>query len=146
MVDLAEVSFPDETGGMLLGYANHDDVVVRGIIGPGPRARHRRTRFTPDAEYQQQLLEAHFHRTGGVETYLGDWHSHPRGAAGLSGKDKKTLTRIATTASSGTPAPVMAVIAGGPTDWKFAAYCYLGRKQGLIFSRASLLPLFLHIC
>ena len=146
MCALGEQSFPLETGGILLGYeADNGEAVVTAIIGPGQNAKHRRYRFSPDAEYQQAELTAHHLRTNGRETYLGDWHTHPRGSTALSLLDKKTLTRIACTASSGTVKPVMAILGGGSESWEVGVVRFLGWKRRFPFNRydlASLSPQF----
>lgn len=130
MVDLAMARFPLETGGMLLGYeAENGEAVVTAIIGPGPKARHRRFRFAPDADYQQAELDAHFWRTDGRETYLGDWHTHPRGTPSLSFLDKRTLARIARTPSSGTVNPIMAILAGEKEIWNIGVVRLLRCKR-----------------
>lgn len=135
MCALGEETFPLETGGMLLGYeADNGEAVVTAVIGPGPRARHRRYRFSPDAEYQQSELTAHYVRTDGRETYLGDWHTHPGGSTVLSFLDKKTLTRIASTPSSGTAKPVMAILGGGSRTWDIGAVRFLGWKRRFPFN------------
>lgn len=125
---------PYETGGMLLGYeADNGEAVVTAIIGPGPRAKHRRFRFAPDADYQQEMLEAHFTRTDGRETYLGDWHTHPMGRAAPSLLDKRTLARIALTPSSCTTRPIMLILANDSTVWVAGAVRFLGRERNLFF-------------
>lgn len=122
MRELASQYVPVETGGMLLGYVSeHNEPVVTAIVGAGPDARHRRRRFRPDYDYQQDQLESHFRSTHGRETYLGDWHTHPAGACALSWLDKRVLVRIAKTPSSGTQRPTMVVLAGGTPEWRLHA-------------------------
>ena len=124
---------------MLLGYeADNGEAVVTAIIGPGPNAKHRQYKFSPDADFQQAELTEHHLRTNGRETYLGDWHTHPRGNPELSLLDKRTLTRIACTPSSGTTKPVMAILGGGSEDWDLGAVRFLGWKQRLLFNRYDL--------
>lgn len=142
MCALGEQRFPLETGGMLLGYeADNGEAVVTAIIGPGPNARHRRYRFAPDAEYQQAELTAHHLRTNGQETYLGDWHTHPRGSTALSFLDKRTLTKIACTPSSGTVKPIMAILGGGSERWDVGVVRFLGWKRRLLFNHYNLTSL-----
>jgi len=142
MLAYANASFPLETGGMLLGYeANNGEAVVTSIIGPGPHARHFRDRFVPDAEYQQAELEAHYTRTNGGETYLGDWHTHPDGESDLSNRDKRTLHHIATTPASGTANPVMLIMAGDVRDWIIGAVRYVGFYRRFLFRRYDLTTL-----
>jgi len=146
MVDLADEKFPLETGGMLLGYqADNGDAVVTAIIGPGPNARHRRYRFTPDPDYQQAQLEAHFWKTDGRETYLGDWHTHPRGPCALTFMDKRTLHRIACTTSSGTTRPIMMVLAGSGEGWTLGGARYLSARYRLCFIHCGLRPLVIRL-
>lgn len=146
MCALGKQSFPLETGGMLLGYvADNSDVVVKAIIGPGPNAIHRRYRFSPDAVYQQEELSEHHLRTNGRETYLGDWHTHPLGSTSLSLMDKRTLTRIAFTPSSGISKPIMAICSGGRNDWEVGVVRLQGFKWRPLFNQYDLAPLILQL-
>lgn len=142
MLELADRHYPFETGGMFLGYeAGNGEAVVTHLIGPGPRAKHSRFRFSPDSEYQQAELETHFRATNGRETYLGDWHTHPHSNSRLSWVDKKTLARIAKTPASGTRNPLMAILGGGSGTWGLGAVRFIGVKRGLLFGDYSLAPL-----
>jgi integrative and conjugative element protein (TIGR02256 family) len=121
---LAEDQFPHETGGVLLGYASDDAVVVQQLVGPGPLATHSRMSFSPDHEYHEHRVAEEYRRSHGVTTYLGDWHSHPSGAQRLSKRDKRTLKRIATFQAARIPNPVMLITAGPPWSidvWRLRA-------------------------
>lgn len=84
--------YPNETGGMLLGYqAENGEIVITSVIGPGPKGIHKPYSFVPDAAFQQSQLEARFFQSNGHETYLGDWHTHPHGTYRLSTTDKKNI-------------------------------------------------------
>lgn len=140
--EIADRHYPFETGGMLLGYeAKNGEAVVNAVIGPGPKAKHSRFRFVPDAKYQQAELGKHFYKTGGRETYLGDWHTHPLGSCRLSVVDKWTLARIARTPSSGTQHPVMAILCGSNADWKIGAVRFLSVKRRLLLREYRLAQL-----
>lgn len=118
-----------------MGYvADQESVVVKLLIGPGPRAEHRRNGFLPDAEYQQERIEAIYHKSAGVCTYLGDWHTHPTTSARLSHRDKRTLASIAADDASQTRSPIMAVLGNYDDAWKLHAYIYKG-TTGLLFRR-----------
>jgi len=131
MIGFASAEHPLETGGVMLGYANPPHVVVTEIIGPGPSAKHYRYRFIPDAAYQQAAIEAHFERTEGGETYLGDWHTHPNGIARMSWLDKLTLARIAQRTEGLAVLPSMAILAGGAGRWELAAFHHV-KKAGIL--------------
>ncbi len=118
----ADRAFPDETGGLLLGYrAAQGDVIVTQMTGPGPQALHRPKSFVPDAPWQAANLAQRYADSGGYLEYLGDWHTHPDGQAVLSRPDRRTLYRIAAHVAARCPDPVMIILAGrGP--WHLAAF------------------------
>ena len=124
MVEQAGSVLPNETGGVLLGYWLQAgvEVVITAMVGPGPRARHRRTTFCPDYDFQEHEIARHYAESGRRTEYLGDWHSHPKGGVGLSRKDRRTLAAIATYAEARAPTPLMAILAGRPR-WHFAVWC-----------------------
>lgn len=86
--------------------------VVCESVGPGPRAVHRRTRFLPDHQYHEQEAARIYLASGRIVSYLGDWHSHPRGSLALSVTDRRTLGRIARAPAARAPQPIMIVLAG----------------------------------
>jgi len=87
---LARDKEPLETGGCFAGHYVDDseDVVITNVIGPGPRAIHMRTRFVADRKFHDDALEELWQRSNRTIRYVGDWHSHPDGAPGLSSVDK----------------------------------------------------------
>lgn len=141
MHQLAQSRFPLETGGMLIGYVgDNGEAVVKNIIGPGPKAHHGRFRFVPDGEYQQAALEKIFLETEGRETYLGDWHTHPKGENSLSYFDKITLAKIAHEPASGTAYPIMAILGDGNPIWKLGVVRFL-LARGMILKSYRVIDL-----
>ncbi len=139
MVALADAKFPNETGGMLIGYiAETGDAVVLDIVGPGPTAQHARYSFVPDSEYQQIELESRFHGSQGRRTYLGDWHTHPSSAPLPSYRDKRTLAKIAAEPASQTSTPLMVILGKVDSCWTIGAMKYLG-ASGFLIKRFKLL-------
>jgi len=120
--------FPYETGGVLIGYVNDDVAVVTEIVGPGPCAIHRSARFLPDHSYQSREVERIFTGSGGVHTYLGDWHSHPNGVAQLSATDRKTLRQIAHSPEAFCSRPLMLLCAGGDSGWIIGAFTLIRKR------------------
>lgn len=121
------VRFPRETGGVLLGYWVHEpppqkpggpvasitgpEVVITNFLGPGPLAIHGLDSFVPDHAFQDREIAKVYEKSSRQVTYLGDWHSHPRGTAALSWKDRRTLRRIAHSDTARAPIPLMFVVA-----------------------------------
>jgi integrative and conjugative element protein (TIGR02256 family) len=109
---------PNETGGMLVGYLAADDpmsVVITGAIKTGPRSTRKPHRFVPDGRWQQQQLERLYAQSGRIATYLGDWHSHPRGPLLPSAGDTKTARRVARSARARSAHPLTLLIKPGDT-------------------------------
>lgn len=116
---------PLETGGVLLGWRDGPDLVVAGLMGPGPRALHGRHLFLPDHSWQVAQIRTAFADTGGDLDYLGDWHTHPCGVAAMSDQDRTTLTKLDRRVRGATM-----LIAGGEGDtWAFGAWTAL--RSGL---------------
>jgi integrative and conjugative element protein (TIGR02256 family) len=125
MVEQADRLFPKEVGGVLMGYraSATRETVVTHVIGPGPRASCQQTRFIPDKRYQLDAIHTHYQESGRRETYLGDWHTHPRSGSDLSPIDARALSTIAKSKASNQPNPLMGILAGGDpwllTVWRF---------------------------
>ena len=107
--------FPRETGGILLGQGlPPNKSLVTHIIGAGPLARHRKSTFEPDYQFQEAEITKIFLSTGGSCDYLGDWHSHPKGGPHPSHMDIQVLRRIREHGAARCERPVMCIVSGGP--------------------------------
>lgn len=103
--------YPMETGGLLVGYwPNEHEVIVTGIIGPGPKAKHSTNSFFPDNRWQRRELARVYARSGRRVTYLGDWHSHPNGNPSPSRQDAATAKTIASYPAARCPRPLIFII------------------------------------
>jgi integrative and conjugative element protein (TIGR02256 family) len=103
-----------ETGGSLFGYETGDDLVITRVLPPGPRAQHKRTRFIPNQGDVQVDIEKVFRESSGALTYLGDWHSHPRGSCEPSGTDTQSAAKIAADRATAVPQPLVLIQATKP--------------------------------
>ncbi len=133
MVEEANRCYPLETGGVLVGYfAPGGEPVVYAVVGPGPAAVHKRTRFTPDHSWQCNELDILFEGSAGLWTYMGDWHTHPDGIPQMSWLDRRTLQSIAKHADAKTPRPIMVIGGGNEQGWTWLGHQYCaGRLLGL---------------
>jgi integrative and conjugative element protein (TIGR02256 family) len=108
----AWASYPDETGGVLLGHRQPGDglgATVRYLVGPGPAAIHEPRRFEPDYAWQAAAT-AELWTTDQSLEYLGDWHTHPGGTTALSQLDKDALRAIAAAPDANQGNPVMLIV------------------------------------
>jgi integrative and conjugative element protein (TIGR02256 family) len=119
LVKEAEHAFPNETGGVVMGYwsTDYSEVVITHAVDAGPLALHYPKSFIPDVNYQEIEIARIYEHSNRVSTYLGDWHTHPKGSSFLSYRDKRTLRRIANHRDARCPVPLMIVLGGGEDDW-----------------------------
>lgn len=121
---------PLESGGVLLGWRDQTgtELVVAHVVGPGADATHRRTKFSPDTDWQRQEIAAAYEASGRRVTYLGDWHSHPGGSDLPSRRDEKTARRIARSRSARAPQPVMLILTGKKKAWRAVPYRFFDKR------------------
>jgi integrative and conjugative element protein (TIGR02256 family) len=87
----SELGLPNETGGVLVGYADATNrTVITGIVGPGPRAFRTPTRFRRDGNYAQREVDRLHRESDGRDDYVGEWHSHPA-PVGPSSFDRESM-------------------------------------------------------
>jgi integrative and conjugative element protein (TIGR02256 family) len=90
--DLREMrtrAFPNETGGVLLGYYDfniNSIIVVAGLPAP-PDSVSTPTSFKRGTEGLVDSVNEVLRRTSGIVGYIGEWHSHPRGVSARPSKD-----------------------------------------------------------
>jgi integrative and conjugative element protein (TIGR02256 family) len=103
-------SFPEvETGGILIGKKVDDcNFAVLFTIGSGPKAVRCRTRFSPDEEWQQKMLERLFERYR--INYIGSYHSHPGFYSQPSHLDYKNAREITFSPDWNAPEAVFPIV------------------------------------
>jgi len=110
--------YPYETGGILMGYYEpNGEGTVTEIIGPGPRAKHRRSSFEPDYDFQEKEVAAVYGKSMSQYTYIGDWHTHPNGTGTLSKADRTTMQGISRCPKARCTTPIMLLLVGNPRMW-----------------------------
>jgi integrative and conjugative element protein (TIGR02256 family) len=80
-----------ETGGILLGTDDGQEIVIRHAGGPGPKARRESTRFLRDLAHAQQLAELAWKED--QSQWIGEWHTHPSGDLTPSNYDLEAYAR-----------------------------------------------------
>jgi len=81
-----------ETGGILIGKCDSENVFVPFAIGSGTFARRSFARFKPDVEWQQERLDRYFEEYG--INYVGSFHRHPGSLSRPSLIDYDTAVQI----------------------------------------------------
>lgn len=80
-----------ETGGILLGTDDGQEVVIRHAGGPGPKARRESNRFLRDLTHAQQIAELAWKED--QSQWIGEWHTHPSGDLTPSNYDLEAYGR-----------------------------------------------------
>ena len=96
--ELRRQGFPNETGGVLLGYYDFNIkavVIVTGLPAP-PDSKASRDSFERGIAGLAEAVKDASVRTAGMVSYIGEWHSHPPGhSASPSGHDLMQLIQLA---------------------------------------------------
>lgn len=100
---------PWEIGGWLLGYGDGESLVVTHATPPASRGTP--FKVTISGNGHRAAFDALWEATGGRVTFLGDWHSHPRGAALPSARDQQAVIQIAEDPDFKAPQPLIAIVA-----------------------------------
>jgi proteasome lid subunit RPN8/RPN11 len=87
---------PRETGGLLIGRLNAAKkiVYVTRLVRAPADSRGTPYFFTRGTQRLPEALEHVERRTGGLLTYVGEWHSHPMGGSDLSDTDKEAVIKL----------------------------------------------------
>ncbi len=114
---LRQRHLPSETGGILLGYIDHQlraIYVVDALEAPADSEADD-TGFTRGVRGLQERLESAAHRTARIVGYVGEWHSHPPFCAATPSTDDRVLlkTLADTLGNDGDPALMLIVGTAG---------------------------------
>ena len=106
--EMRRQGFPNETGGVLLGYHDFNIKavsIVAGLPAP-PDSKASRDSFERGVAGLADSVKDAWERTAGMVTYIGEWHSHPPGhCASHSRRDLLQLIHLAVgMADDGLPA------------------------------------------
>ena len=114
---LRQEQLPSETGGVLLGYVDHQlmAIYVVGALDAPSDSQGDETGFTRGVQGLQDRLENVANRTAHMAGYIGEWHSHPPFCAATPSKDDRALlkTLAETLANDGNPAIMVIIGAAG---------------------------------
>jgi integrative and conjugative element protein (TIGR02256 family) len=121
-----------ETGGILIGHPVGDTTVwITRASPPGPRALHRRFRFSRDTAHLQRYLDDIVDRTNGREDYVGEWHVHVALDTPPSRVDRRSLFRIARRDNYATDNPILVIVEEAPPERRIRAYGFAIKPKRL---------------
>lgn len=123
MIAEAERWEPHETGGALVGYEIEDGAVITDLVDAGPAAVREAAAFRPDADHQLNEIGRLYTASGRLNTYIGDWHTHPDGSPEYSRIDLRAMKTVSRSAESRCAFPLMLIL-GGKDRWELIAWRY----------------------
>jgi integrative and conjugative element protein (TIGR02256 family) len=124
---------PWEVGGWLLGYWSEDSTAVVLTHATPPAVRGTPLGITISGRGHRRRFDDAWAASEGRVTFLGDWHSHPGGAAAPSRTDERAMSQLAEIGDYGTPEPIIAIVATGRvpcSSTKPAVHFYIRRRNG----------------
>ena len=103
-----------ETGGILVGTWDRirKRVYVVGYFDPPPDSVAEATGFTRGSKGVYETIETVQRLTAGNLTYIGEWHTHPRGMRSTPSSDDRILMRWIEDVLKFSDAPAIMLIAG----------------------------------
>lgn len=107
---LALPARPYEIGGWLLGYWTADRSSVAVTAGTPPGRRGTPFGITIDGRHHRRRFDEAWQGSGGLVTFVGDWHSHPGGPSVPSRRDERAARLVAVDPDFGTPQPILAIV------------------------------------
>jgi proteasome lid subunit RPN8/RPN11 len=89
-------ALPNETGGLLVGFIHYKRkiIYVTRALPPPQDSEGYPYAFKLGIQDVPEQLEVIYQRTGGVISYVGEWHSHPNGSEQLSTTDLAAVKQI----------------------------------------------------
>ena len=126
---------PDETGGILLG--SYDLIrnqlhIVAALAAPAD-SRQSPTYFVRGTKDLKPLVDAVSAATAGRLGYVGEWHSHPDGAAARPSQDDEQVFTYLDSHLGPGGAPYAMMICGAREAWLRAGWQHRGTVEGVFF-------------
>lgn len=108
MYSKALASFPNETGGMFAGYISEDghEAIVERLVEPS-KTESTYVSFVRETDGMEQMW-GELSEQG--LTYLGEWHTHPKGTTQYSNTDYQAMVGIANDKNVALATPLLFII------------------------------------
>ncbi|MEK4197970.1 Mov34/MPN/PAD-1 family protein [Cytobacillus sp. FSL K6-0265] len=120
---LCELSFPNETGGILVGSYSEEFKCadVSGIIVAPPDSKSGPTWFSRGTNGVKGELDRLWFKK---KFYIGEWHYHPGSSSNLSSQDIKQMINISNNENYKCPEPILLIVGGKSDLWEYSGYVF----------------------
>jgi len=126
-----------ESGGILVGIFDTENVIVPFVIGSGPFARRSLIKFQPDVKWQQKRLNRLFKKY--KINYVGSFHRHPSNLYTPSSTDYHAAVQILSDPDWAVNASVFPIIL--VQDKSITIYPYYISRKRLQFDPMTMMVL-----
>lgn len=91
-----------EAGGILIGkkLMDAEHYVLSAVSTPTKQDKRTRFSFTRSKQSAQRYIDKHWTESGGIENYIGEWHTHPEINPLPSSIDKSLIRQVVSDKSS----------------------------------------------
>lgn len=118
--------WPQETGGILIGYYTPDlrKAVVTRVEPPPPDSRCGPNWFSRGIQGLTEKLSSLWLDPRQRQYYLGEWHLHPNAPPSPSSQDCGQLQSIAESEPCHCPEPLLVIVGGSPRSWPVSVHVF----------------------
>ncbi|QSB10108.1 Mov34/MPN/PAD-1 family protein [Lysinibacillus fusiformis] len=123
--ELCEDSFPNETGGILIGHYSSDLKRARVTIATGAPSDSKcgKSWFYRGTNGLQNILDEAWNKKG--DYYLGEWHFHPCGNTIPSNQDIREMKNISVNKGYNCPEPILIIASNTSSlDWDLGLFVF----------------------
>ncbi|ATR19265.1 hypothetical protein CTJ15_02560 (plasmid) [Roseomonas sp. FDAARGOS_362] len=134
MQALRRAAAPHETGGVLIGSfdASRGVVHIVAALPAPPDSQQAPTYFVRGTRELKAAVGALAQRSAGALGYVGEWHSHPDGAAARPSRDDEAVFGYLQTHLGPTGTPYVMAICGRDETWLRAGWQSRGQAERAI--------------
>lgn len=128
MVHLSRKWYPNEYGGLLIGYYSNknQNLIITDILKP-KLFKNSPISFERDTSTLHKDLR-NFYNSSPSRFYVGEWHSHPNEGTGPSGTDVKAMKDIAENENVAIENPVLCIISYTKENFAIDFHLILNNK------------------
>ena len=114
---------PNETGGILLGFNDQNNIYITHATKAGEKAIHSPFKFMRDYRFSKQELDNIFVKTEGQCDYIGEWHSHPSNRS-ISLLDMFSLLSLTLNPFNNINQPILLINVNDGENWRKDIFVY----------------------
>lgn len=128
MICYCSISYPYETGGILIGNysSNQTTANILKILPPSKKSKSTKNTFYRSNDGLIKELDLAW-RYG--QYYLGEWHYHPNASSVPSDIDRKQMELLSQDLKLKCPEPILIIIGGSQNNWDIDIRLFVNSQE-----------------